>query len=90
MTDSRLDLDALRMIIRNPHAYPLAMITEGLELAINELENARTTIAEDLEYQRKLEHGEPTYAGVDSVAMAFTMRAVERLKSGYNNTEGLD
>lgn len=54
-TDARLDLGELRAIIRNPHAYPMSMITEGLEHAINELENARTTIAQDLEYQRKIE-----------------------------------
>lgn len=42
-------------MIKNPHAYPLVMFMEGLEHCINELENARTTIAEDAIYIKRLE-----------------------------------
>jgi len=49
-----LDLNALRAVIKNPHRYPLATITEGLEHAINELEDARTTIFLAKQHQKGL------------------------------------
>jgi len=50
-----LDLDAVEQLIRDRHSVPLDTIATALTVAVTELRNARTTISEDLEYQRKIE-----------------------------------
>lgn len=64
-TEARLDLDAVEEMLRNPETFSKTTIAEGLHHAVAELRNARTTIAEDLIYIRRLEEDMTDY-GDDS------------------------
>lgn len=84
----RIDLDALRQMIKNPHAYPMVMFTEGLEYCINELENARTTIAEDEEYIRGVDERIRRYRDLSSKSSDFLrglIRESERIIKERND-----
>lgn len=61
MTTERVDLVALGQMVKNPHAYPIVMLTQGLEYCIAELENLRTTTAEDALYIKLLEEDMEDY-----------------------------
>lgn len=43
MTDERVDPVTLGQMVKNPHAYPIVMLTQGLEYCIAELEELRAT-----------------------------------------------
>jgi hypothetical protein len=70
------------MMVKNPHSYPIEVLTQSLEFCIAELENSRSTLDMDLVYIRGVDERIRRYRDLSTKSNTFLkglIREAERI-----------